>query len=64
MIALSASCVAIASAIENGSLRIEKASGRYGEYFTISDNCGLIEVAMDRAEVDARVEEIKRRLAA
>jgi hypothetical protein len=63
MIALSSSSFALVRGIENGSLRVERVKGRYGDYFTVSDDCGLIEVAMNKAEVDARIEEIKRRLA-
>ena len=52
---LFASDLAIRVAIETGNLKIAQAHGRLGAYWTISDEHGLIEVAMNRAELDERL---------
>lgn len=55
MLALSATDVAIRLAIETGSLRVTAETGRYGAYWAISDDHGLIEVALSEDEADQRV---------
>ena len=52
---LSATNVAIRIAKERGTLKVEKATGRFGDYWAISDDHGLIEVAMSEAEAEERV---------
>lgn len=56
---LSATDLAIAVAIKANTLRIERREGRFGEFFAISDDHGLIEVADDSDEVEARIEPIR-----
>ena len=56
MFTLSATDVAIASALQADTLRIEKHVSRYGsEYFAISDDSGLIEVQLSQADVHKRI---------
>ena len=55
MIALSATDLAIRLARENGTLRITESEGRFGTYWAIEDDHGLIEVAMTKAEADRRI---------
>ena len=66
MIAFDASTFAIAEAIEAGSIRIEDHfSQRFGEpYCTIADATGMIEVATDRDEAEARIAEVRARIEA
>ena len=52
---LSATCHAIRVAASEGTLRIVERTGRFGQYFAIEDQFGLIEVARTREEVDARL---------
>jgi hypothetical protein len=59
---LSATDLAIAVAIKANTLTIERCEGRFGEFFAIGDNRGLIEVALDSDEVDCRIEAIRERL--
>ena len=63
---LSATDVAIALAIRNDTLRVsEEFNVRLGETFiAISDEHGLIEVALTQAEADARLADIQERAAA
>ena len=63
---LSATCVAIAQALETGTLTVrEEFSQRLQEcYWSISDQHGTIEVALTRQEADERIAEIKGRLRA
>ena len=52
---LSATCVAIRLAAAEGTLKIVERTGRFGQYFAIEDQFGLIEVALTREEADGRV---------
>ncbi len=52
---LSATCVAIRLAAAQGTLKIVECTGRFGQYFSIEDQFGLIEVALTREEADGRV---------
>jgi len=63
MIALDAQTFAIAEAIAAETTRIEERfSERFGEpYFTIDDASGMIEVALDRDEAEARIAEVRGR---
>lgn len=65
MLTLSATCLAIAMAIETDTLTIEeKEDHRFGgTYFVIGDAMGMIEIAADKAELDERIDGIKKRLA-
>lgn len=65
MIAIDAKTLAIATAIADGTIRIaDRFSDRLGEaYATIEDADGMIEVALDRAEAEARIAEVRQRLA-
>jgi hypothetical protein len=58
---LSAADVAIAFAVQNGTLRIEAQTGRFGAFASISDNFGLIEVADPLDAAESRVAAIKER---
>ncbi len=51
MLALSVTDVAIRIARESGTLNVREAEGRFGKYWAIEDDHGLIEVAMSEAEV-------------
>ena len=55
MLTLSAPCAAIAVAIKNGTLAVTEHTGRFGQYWAISDEVGLIEVALSEAEAETRV---------
>lgn len=57
---LSATCVAIRLAIEEGTLKVVEREGRFGQYFAIEDQFGLIEVQRTKEEVDARLAEVAR----
>lgn len=63
MIAIDAQTIAIAEAIEAGTIRIEdRFSDRLGEpYCTIEDAAGMIEVTLDRPEAEARIAEVRAR---
>jgi hypothetical protein len=59
---LSATCVAIAIADKAGTLRLVERPSRFGgTCIAIEDAAGVIEVANDRAEADARVAAIRER---
>ena len=64
MIALDSQTLAIAEAIKAGTIRIEdRFSDRLGEPFcTIEDAAGMIEVALDRAEAEARIAQVRARM--
>jgi hypothetical protein len=64
MIALSSQCLAIANASENGTLRLVRREGRFGEFVAIADTHGTIEVADSMAEASARINSIRERIAA
>lgn len=57
---LSATCVAIRLALEEGTLKVVEREGRFGQYFAIEDQFGLIEVQRTKEEVDARLAEVAR----
>jgi hypothetical protein len=59
---LSSTDLAIAVAIKAGTLSIERCEGRFGEFFAIGDERGIIEVALDSDEVDCRIEALRERL--
>jgi hypothetical protein len=59
---LSATCLAIAAADRNGTLRLVARVGRLGPYVALEDEHGLIEVALSRSEADARLADIRRRI--
>lgn len=65
MIALSATCLAIALADQAGTLRLVERTSRFGDTFiAIEDAKGIIEVATDLAEADGRIEALRFRGAA
>lgn len=59
---LSATDVAIAVAIRSGTLRVTERTGRFGQYWTIEDAVGVIEVALSADEADQRVRAIQAAL--
>lgn len=63
MFTLSATCVAIAMALKAGDLRIVEREGRFGPFIAIEDEFGLIEIAADMAEANARIAAIRERIA-
>lgn len=63
MLFVSATDLAIALAIKNGTLAVNECEGRVGAYWSIEDDHGLIEVALSAEEADERISEIKRRAA-
>lgn len=54
MLLASATDLAISLAIKAGTLRITEHTGRFGQYWAISDNHGVIEVHNSKAEAEAR----------
>lgn len=48
----SSSLLAIRLAKREGTIRVEKREGRFGEFFAICDQYGTIEVADTQAEAD------------
>ena len=60
---LSATCLAIAAAERNGTLRLVERVGRLGPYIALEDNHGIIEIALARGEADRRVADIRQRVA-
>lgn len=64
MLALSASCVSISLADERGTLRlVERASRLGGTFVALEDDRGVIEVADDMAEAEARRDALRARRA-
>lgn len=70
MLTLSATCLAIALADQAGSLRLEEgrnarleAMGLDGFFVAISDDVGLIEIALSWDEANERVSAIRERVA-
>lgn len=66
MIATDAASFAIATADQRGTLKIVERESRYfaETFITIEDEMGMIEVATSRADADARIAEIRKRLEA
>ena len=60
---LSATCFAIAVALEAGTLSVSEQQGRFGSFYAISDDRGLIEVALSASEAEARIQAIRERIA-
>ena len=58
MLTLSATDLAIAVANKNGTLSITEQTGRFGQFWAISDDFGLIEVALTANEAKTRVAKI------
>lgn len=63
MLALSATCVAIALADKRGTLSLQEREGRFGSFVAIADERGTIEVADDMAAAQARVADLRERAA-
>ena len=64
MLTLSATCLAISLADENGTLRlVERASRLGGTFLAIEDRHGLIEVADSWADAHARINALRARRA-
>ena len=62
---LSATCLAIALADRNGTLRLDERADRWGgTCIVICDETGVIEVALDRAEAEQRIADLRKRVAA
>ena len=59
---LSATCLAIALASENGTLAVTEQEGRFGPFWAISDDHGLIEVALSADEAESRITDITEAL--
>ena len=59
---LSATDVAIATALKGDTLAIVEREGRFGPYWSIEDAHGVIEVALSREEADTRVAAIREAL--
>lgn len=59
---LSATDLAIALAIKDGSLKVSEWQGRFGAYWSIEDSHGLIEVALSAEEAEARIAKISESL--
>ena len=59
---LSATDVAIAVAYKAGTLRLTAETGRFGEYVAISDEHGLIEIALTACAAHDRLAAIVARL--
>lgn len=55
MLLLSATDIAINRAAKSGALKVVEATGRFGAYWAIEDDHGLIEVALSVEEADERV---------
>jgi len=59
---LSATDVAIARAMRDSTLWLEARNGRMGHYIAISDDHGVIEIALTWKEADDRLAAIRERL--
>lgn len=60
---ISATDLAIATAIKAGTLSIVERVGRFGDtFFSLEDAFGVIEVHLDRAALDARLSAINAAL--
>lgn len=56
---LSATDLAIATAIRAGTLRTVEREGRFGPYVSIEDERGIIEASNDAAEATSRINAIR-----
>jgi len=63
MFTLSATCLAIALADKAGTLHIVEREGRFGTFYAIEDEHGLIEVHNTRKEINDRLTAIRYRVA-
>jgi hypothetical protein len=63
MLTLSATCLAIALADQAGTLSLTEEQGRFGSFIAISDDRGLIEVALTQQEAADRINAIRERVA-
>jgi len=59
---VSSTDVAIAAALRSNRLRVCAHMGRFGEFVTISDDKGVIEVAADMKEATDRVEGVRAKI--
>ena len=57
---LSANDVAIAIALREGTLRIEQREGRFGPYWSIQDDYGVIEVTSSAEEANQIVTAVRQ----
>lgn len=61
---ISAADVALAFAMKDGTLRMVVRESRFGgEFYSLEDDVGVIEVADDHQQAVARLKEIEARLA-
>lgn len=60
---LSATDLAIAIAAKAGTLEVTEREGRFGAFWAISDDRGLIEVHLSADEAERRVADIAKRAA-
>jgi hypothetical protein len=58
IVLLSVTDAAIKLACNTGNLRISEKAGRLGQYWSIEDQHGMIEVALSRPEAEQRVASI------
>lgn len=64
MLTLSATCLAIALADQAGTLRLTEERSRFGgTYIAISDDRGLIEVALSAEDANVRLAQLRERVA-
>lgn len=62
---ISAADVALALAMKDGTLRMVVRESRFGgEFYSLEDGVGVIEVAQSHSEAVARLKEIEGRMAA
>ena len=55
MFSLSTTDIRIAAAKQAGTIAISRQVGRLGEYFAVTDDCGLIAVAATQDEAESLV---------
>jgi len=55
---LSATDLAIALAVKNGTLKVTERVGRFGQFWAIADDVGLIEVQMTETAMRERIDSI------
>ena len=59
---LSATDLAIAAAVAANTIRVIPRAGRYGAFWTIEDQHGMIEVALSEEEAQQRIASIREAL--